>query len=201
MRLACVREGRRTRHQARISHTVDDVVRTHSMHRAHACHVETDLDTSSDADSLSERGVHRSVNAARKSARKSACATMLKTAAGGGEIRIERKNTIHMNHLEYLHDGSMRAGETHLASVLIHLPAAAYQHADARAIDRSQPGHIDHEFAHAAADEAMKRMLHGLEQVAQIQATGDLEDRDAGLHAVSFGLGDQHDSDCINMAG
>ena len=101
-----------------------------------------------------------------------------------------------MNHLEYPGNIALGARHANLSSPLLHLPAAAYQHPDARAVDRIQPGQIDYQLARPSIHEGSNRTLRGLQQIAQLQAAGDPEDRDIRLDAVSFGFGDHDESDC-----
>src|SRR5580704_13382922 len=117
--------------------------------------------------------------------------TVRKTPARRREIREEGNDSAHVNRLEYFPDRPLRARQPNLASHLIHLARTADQRPDARAVDRSQARQIDHQLACAAVDETAHRTLGGLQQIAQVQSTRDLEYCDIRLHPMGFGLGDQ----------
>ena len=93
----------------------------------------------------------------------------------------------------------MRACNAHLSTGTIHLAVAADQHADSRAIDVLELGHIDHQLAGALLDHALDRGLEAHQFVAQIQVSRQFHDGH-----VRFDLADLrswHGNDCIMRSG
>ena len=139
------------------------------------------------------RRIRRRVANSLDTARKSACAT---TTNSGRliDIRIERRDAVHVHDLEGLGHGALRAGHAHLAAGPLDLSVAGHQHADSGAVDVFELGDIDHQLARALFDQALDGGFEAHQFVAEIQMSGQFHYGQIRFHLADFRS--WHGNDC-----
>ncbi len=84
-------------------------------------------------------------------------------------IRVERCDAVHVDHSESLRHCALRAGDAHLTARPVHLAVTAHQHADPRAVDVIEPGHIHHQLAGTVFNQALDRGFEAHQFVTEVQ--------------------------------